>query len=120
MSITQTKGNLTSGAIMNIIRPIVVSVGISAWVTVSGFSEQIKAAITVPEFVGQYVDLSGAGRGHCPFHDDRNRSFSVNAEKNYWHCFAGCGGGSVIDFWMMFRKTDFRTSICELAEMLGV
>jgi len=63
-------------------------------------SECIKASVTVLEFVSQYVDLrptaSGAV-GLCPFHDDHHPSFGVNAEGNYWHCFAGCGGGSVID-----------------------
>jgi hypothetical protein len=81
-------------------------------------SEQIKAAITVPEFVGQYVELTQAGRGHCPFHDDKNRSFSVNAEKNYWHCFSGCGGGSVIDFWMRYKDLEFVNAEGELAKML--
>lgn len=81
-------------------------------------SEQIKAAITVPEFVGQYVELTAAGRGHCPFHDDKNRSFSVNAEGNYWHCFAGCGGGSVIDFWMRYKNLEFVEAVGELVGML--
>jgi hypothetical protein len=65
-------------------------------------SERIKASVTVLEFVSRYVDLkptaSGAV-GPCPFHDDHHPSFGINTEGNYWHCFAGCGGGSVIDFW---------------------
>jgi hypothetical protein len=63
-------------------------------------SAQIKARVTVLEFVSPYVDpkptTSGA-IGLCPFHDDHHPSFGVNAEGNYWHCFADCGGGSVID-----------------------
>ena len=39
-------------------------------------------------------------------------------EGNFWHCFAGCGGGSVIDFWMRWRKCDFTTAVRELAEMV--
>lgn len=81
-------------------------------------SEQIKAAITVQEFVSQYVELTRAGRGHCPFHDDRNQSFSINADGNYWHCFAGCGGGSVIDFWMRYKNLEFVEAVGELAGML--
>jgi len=84
-------------------------------------SERIKASVTVLEFVSRYVDLkptpSGAV-GLCPFHDDHHPSFGVNAEGNYWHCFAGCGGGSVIDFWMRWRGCDFKTAIRELAEMV--
>jgi len=81
-------------------------------------SLRIKAAITVQDFVGRYVDLTPAGRGHCPFHEDRNRSFSVNVEHNYWHCFSGCGGGSVIDFWMRYKNLDFVEAVGELAGML--
>jgi hypothetical protein len=87
-------------------------------------SERIKAAITVREFVLRYVELSPSGLGLCPFHDDHNPSFSVNDKENFWHCFAGCGGGSVIDFYMMYqrkvrnRECDFKKAITELAEML--
>ncbi len=81
-------------------------------------SERIKASVTVLDFVGQYVELSPNGRGLCPFHDDQRSSFSVNIEQNYWSCFAGCGGGSIIDFWMKWRKCDFKTAVKELAKML--
>jgi hypothetical protein len=84
-------------------------------------SERIKASVTVLEFVSQYVDLKPTASGAvglCPFHDDHHPSFGVNTEGNYWHCFAGCGGGSVIDFWMKWRKCDFTTAARELAEMV--
>ncbi|NOH04966.1 MAG: hypothetical protein HND47_24830 [Chloroflexi bacterium] len=81
-------------------------------------SEQIKRSVTVLDFVGQFVELSPAGRGLCPFHDDHRQSFSVNAEKNYWHCFAGCGGGSIIDFWMKWQDVDFGQAVKELARTL--
>ena len=84
----------------------------------STLSEQIKRSATVLDFVGEYVELSTAGRGLCPFHDDHHMSFSVNAEKNYWHCFSGCGGGSIIDFWMKWQDVDFRQAIKELAGSL--
>jgi hypothetical protein len=81
-------------------------------------SQSIKAAISVQDFVGKYVELTSVGRGHCPFHDDQNRSFSVNAEENYWHCFAGCGGGTIIDFWMKYKNTDFTRAVNELRSLL--
>lgn len=87
-------------------------------------SERIKAAITVREFVLRYVELSPSGLGLCPFHDDHNPSFSVNDKENFWHCFAGCGGGSVIDFYMLYqqrvekRDCDFKKTLTELANML--
>lgn len=79
-------------------------------------SERIKTAVSVHDFVAQYVELSPSGMGQCPFHDDTHPSFSVNAEENYWHCFT-CGiGGSVIDFWMQWQECDFKTAVSELVQ----
>ena len=70
------------------------------------------------------MELQPNGRGLCPFHDDQAASFSVNRQENYWHCFAGCGTGSIIDFYMQYQKQvkgqacDFKTAVTDLAEML--
>jgi hypothetical protein len=81
-------------------------------------SKRTKQAVSVFDFVSQYVELTPDGRGLCPFHDDQHSSFSVNIEKNYWNCFVGCGGGSIIDFWMKRQDCDFTTAIRELAQIL--
>lgn len=85
-------------------------------------SDAIKNTISVYDLVSQYVDLDRQGRGLCPFHDDQVKSFGVNVEKNYWSCFAGCGGGSVIDFMMRWRDThgedgSFTATIMAMREM---
>ena len=82
--------------------------------------EKVKRQITVLELVQNYVELNGKGVGRCPFHDDDHPSFSVNIKENYWHCFSGCGGGSVIDFWMKLNNMDFQSAVKDLAERLGV
>jgi DNA primase len=78
--------------------------------------------VTVLEFVSQYVDLKPSASGAlglCLFHhDDHRPSFGVNHEGNYWQCFAGCVGGSVIDVWMKRREGGFAAAIAELAELL--
>lgn len=81
-------------------------------------SDKIKAAVSVYDFVSLYVNLTPAGRGLCPFHDDHNASFSVNIRDNYWKCFAGCGRGSVIDFWMLWKNCDFLEALYELRNFL--
>jgi hypothetical protein len=43
----------------------------------------------------------------CPFHEDRVASLSVNVHKRVWKCFAGCGGGSVIDLIMKAEHLSF-------------
>jgi hypothetical protein len=85
-------------------------------------SESIKNSITVYDLVSQYADLDERGRGHCPFHEDKHKSFGVNRQKNYWHCWAGCGGGSVIDFMMRLRQQNgeddsFTATISAMREM---
>lgn len=82
-------------------------------------SERIKHSISVYDFVSQFVQLDRGGRGLCPYHDDHKESLSVNQEGNFWHCFAGCGGGSVIDFWMKWRArnhqdSSFKATVTEL------
>lgn len=87
-------------------------------------SDRIKAAISCYAFIGRYIELDARGRGLCPFHDDTVASFSVHRGDNYWQCFAGCGTGSIIDFYMQYQEQvagqacDFRTAVAELAEML--
>ena len=86
-------------------------------------SERLKATISVLDFVSRYVQLDERNMGFCPFHDDQHQSFGVHAESNYWHCFAGCGGGSILDFWMKWRErhnqdSSFTATITELRKML--
>ncbi|MBS1960081.1 MAG: hypothetical protein JST80_11450 [Bdellovibrionales bacterium] len=45
----------------------------------------------------------------CPFHSDRNPSFSANIETGFWKCFAGCGAGSYSHFLRMIAQ-EFRYS----------
>jgi hypothetical protein len=81
-------------------------------------SERIKNAVSVYDFVSQYVQLDRGSKGLCPFHDDHRESFGVNQDGNFWNCFSGCGGGSVIDFYMKWRGIDFNEAVKELADML--
>ena len=89
-------------------------------------SERIKARTTVLEFVSQFIDLKLGGKGAvglCPFHDDTHPSFGIHDTDNYWHCFAGCGGGSIIDFWSKWREnqeldSSFTATVTDLADML--
>lgn len=81
-------------------------------------AERIKSAISVYDFVSQYVQLDRGGRGLCPFHDDHRESFSVNIQENYWHCFACEIGGSIINFHMKWYGVEFKDAVTELGRML--
>jgi hypothetical protein len=93
------------------------------WASGSTLSERLKNAISVYDFVSRYVELDEHGKGLCPFHDDQQPSFQVNRERNFWSCYAGCGGGSAIDFWMKWRQIhgqdgSFTATIKDLAQIL--
>ena len=54
--------------------------------------------------------------GLCPFHGDKNPSFSVNPTNNLWQCF-GCGaGGDVIRFMELFDQVDFKEAVRRLSD----
>jgi len=65
------------------------------------------------------VSLRGRGRvrqGLCPFHEEREGSFTVYADSQRWYCF-GCGlGGDVLDF---IQRLD-ELSLSEAIRRLGL
>ena len=56
----------------------------------------------------------------CPFHNEKTPSFSVNAERGFFHCFV-CGvGGSAFDFIMRVEGFTFGEALRSLAKKYGV
>lgn len=55
--------------------------------------------------------------GKCPFHQEENASFAIYPHTNSWNCFAGCGGGDVISFYMKLHAVDFQTAVTALNEL---
>ena len=65
--------------------------------------DRVRNLVDIVDVIGRYVQLKKAGKsftGLCPFHEEQTPSFSVNEEKQYYHCF-GCGrSGNVFQFLM--------------------
>lgn len=86
--------------------------------------DRLKHEIRLRDYVRPYVQVNRRGMGLCPFHHDTVPSFHLNDDVNAWYCFAGCGGGSIIDFYIVLqqrlygRSLDFRTALHELREEL--
>lgn len=56
----------------------------------------------------------------CPFHNEKSASFSINSNKQFFHCF-GCGeSGNVITFIMKYNGLDFVEAVKYLAQFSGV
>ncbi|MCL2392356.1 MAG: DNA primase [Oscillospiraceae bacterium] len=88
------------------------------------FLDDLVSRVDITDVVGSYVRLtkrSGSSMlGLCPFHSEKTPSFSVNADKQIYHCF-GCGkGGGVINFIMEIENLQFRDAVEILAKRAGV
>ncbi|WP_047999816.1 DNA primase [Lactiplantibacillus herbarum] len=81
--------------------------------------EEVRSAVNIADFVGQYVQLKKAGKnlfGLCPFHEERTPSFSVNEQKQIFHCFSCGRGGNVFSFVMELENLSFPEAIVKVAD----
>ncbi len=85
--------------------------------------EQIASANDIVEVIGSYFPLKRAGtafKALCPFHQEKTPSFTVNPQRQTFHCF-GCGvGGSVFRFVMDYEHLDFPAAVRKLATRVGI
>ena len=60
--------------------------------------------------------------GLCPFHRDRQNSFSVDLKTGKWHCFSEDEGGNFVTFWAKFHgyEGDTKRAYKEILEKYGV
>jgi len=89
----------------------------------SEFIDLLRERIRVSDVVSQKVKLSPRGKeyyGLCPFHTEKTPSFTVNNDKNFYHCF-GCGEhGDVVKFVVETRGLDFVEAVKALAQEHGI
>jgi len=87
------------------------------------FIDELLTRVDIVDIVDARVPLKKAGKNlHacCPFHNEKTPSFTVSAEKQFYHCF-GCGAhGTAIGFLMEYEQLSFPESIHELAEHAGM
>ncbi len=89
----------------------------------TSFINDLLARTDIVELVDARVRLKKQGKNYhacCPFHNEKTPSFTVNSDKQFYHCF-GCGAhGNAIDFLMNFDRLDFVETIEELATLHGL
>ncbi|MFC1724243.1 DNA primase, partial [candidate division KSB1 bacterium] len=85
--------------------------------------EEIRNYVDITEIVSEYIKLKRVGRnyfGLCPFHNEKSPSFSVNPEKQIFHCF-GCGaGGNAFSFLQKIGNLTFIEAVENLAKRAGI
>lgn len=85
--------------------------------------EEIRMASDILDVVSDYVTLKKKGVnyfGLCPFHSEKTPSFSVNTEKQIFHCFGCSAGGNVFSFIMRHEGMTFPEAARILAKRAGI
>lgn len=83
----------------------------------------VKEAADILEVIGEYVPLQKAGtnyKGLCPFHSEKTPSFSVNPQRQFFHCFGCNESGDVLSFVMKYHNMIFQDALVSLAERYGI
>jgi DNA primase len=85
--------------------------------------DQIRDANDIVDLISDYVPLKKRGKnwvGLCPFHAEKDPSFTVTPDKQIFYCF-GCGeGGNVISFLMKHEKLSFPEAAKLLAKRANI
>lgn len=85
--------------------------------------DEVRQSSDIVSIISQYVALKRKGRnyfGVCPFHNEKNPSFSVSPDKQIFHCF-GCGvGGNVYTFLTKIEGIGFKEALEMLAEKQNI
>lgn len=87
------------------------------------FLEEIKNRIAVSDIVARKVKLQRRGRefvGLSPFKPEKTPSFTVNDDKQFYHCFATGKHGSIFDFIMETEGLSFPEAVERLASEAGM
>ena len=85
--------------------------------------QRVRDATDIVDLISEHVQLVKRGRnysGLCPFHDEKTPSFSVDPDRQFYHCF-GCGaGGNVFKFTQEIDRVTFVEAVKFLAERAGI
>lgn len=87
------------------------------------FIDELIARVDLVDLIDARVNLKKVGNHYsarCPFHTEKTPSFTVNREKQFYHCF-GCGAhGNAIGFLMDYERQSFVEAVESLAGLLGL
>ena len=87
------------------------------------YLDEIKTRLKVSTVVSKVVSLKKRGKeyvGLSPFKNEKTPSFTVNDEKEFYHCFATSEHGNVFDFVMKTQNLRFGESVKYLSNLAGM
>ncbi len=87
------------------------------------YLDEIKARLKVSNVVSRTISLKKRGKefvGLSPFKNEKTPSFTVNDEKEFYHCFATGEHGNIFDFVMKTQNLRFGEAVKFLANLAGM
>ena len=87
------------------------------------YLDEIKTRLKVSTVVSKSVALKKRGKeyvGLSPFKNEKTPSFTVNDEKEFYHCFATAEHGNIFDFIMKTQNLKFGEAVKYLANFAGM
>jgi DNA primase len=85
--------------------------------------DQIRQVANIVDIASRYTTLKRRGKkyvGLCPFHSEKDPSFTVDDEKQLFHCF-GCGaGGDIFTLIMEKENLSFPEALRSLAQKYNI
>ena len=87
------------------------------------YLDEIKLRLKVSQIVGKTVQLKKKGKefiGLSPFKNEKSPSFTVNDEKEFYHCFSSGEHGNIFDFLMKTKSIGFGEAVRNLAAEAGM
>ena len=87
------------------------------------YLNEIKTRLKVSTVVSKSVALKKRGKefvGLSPFKNEKTPSFTVNDEKEFYHCFATSEHGNIFDFVMKIQNLKFGEAVKHLAQLAGM
>ena len=86
------------------------------------YLDEIKARLKVSNVVSRSVNLKKRGKefvGLSPFKNEKTPSFTVNDEKEFYHCFSTGEHGNIFDFIMKTQNLKFGEAVRFLSNLAG-
>ena len=87
------------------------------------YLDEIKLRLKVSQVVGKTVQLKKRGKefiGLSPFKNEKSPSFTVNDDKEFYHCFSSGEHGNIFDFLMKTKSIGFGEAVRNLAAEAGM
>jgi len=84
--------------------------------------DDIRQNTDIVDIISQYLQLRKSGQNHfahCPFHEDKTPSFSVNDQKQIFYCFSCGRGGNVFSFLREIEGLTYPEAIIKAAELIN-